>query len=144
MDVLPAYDPVLLPVPALVAGAVAACVLLVVAYRLGAWVGHRRRLRLAREGSRRALAGQVAEQWAPFADGFPGHPSDARFLGAPVDYVVFDGLSEGALREIVLVEVKSGRSSLSRGERQVRDAVHEGRVRFVELRVDAPRRSREG
>lgn len=128
-------------VPTLHALALAAAVLLsavVVAWRIGRWMGYRHRLRLAREGSRRALSGQVAEHWAPYVEGFPGNPADARFLGAPIDYIVFDGLAEGALREIILVEVKSGRSSLSTRERAVRECVRDGRVRFVEVRMPTP------
>ena len=41
------------------------------------------------------------------------------FLGAPIDYVVFDGLGRGELREVVLVEVKTGASRLSASEREV-------------------------
>lgn len=86
--------------------------------------------------SRSALSGRAAEQLAPvlrpFADSFD--PADARFLGAPVDFVVFDGSAAGELGEVVFVEVKSGRSSLSASERQVRDAIDEGRVRYEVIR----------
>jgi predicted Holliday junction resolvase-like endonuclease len=36
---------------------------------------------------------------------------DIRFLGSPVDLVVFDGLAEGQVRRLIFVEVKSGRST---------------------------------
>jgi len=32
---------------------------------------------------------------------------DARFLGSPVDLVVFDGLAAGAVRRVVFLEVKT-------------------------------------
>ena len=87
--------------------------------------------------SRGVIAGKGAEQMAPmvpaFADRFD--PSEARFLGAPIDYVVFDGLGEGELREIVLVEVKTGRSRLNANEQEVERAVAEGRVSFEILRL---------
>jgi predicted Holliday junction resolvase-like endonuclease len=51
-----------------------------------------------------------------------------RFLGTPVDLIVFDGMSENDLREIVFLELKTGSSSLSKRERRVRDAVQEKRV----------------
>ena len=51
-------------------------------------------------------------------------PSEARFLGAPVDYVIFDGLGSGLLREVVLVEVKTGKSKLTPNEREVEQADH--------------------
>ena len=87
--------------------------------------------------SRNVLGGKAGEQLAPlvpeFSDRFD--PSEARFLGAPIDYVVFDGIGTGELRDVVLVEVKTGRSKLSRNEREVELAVREGRVRFEVLRL---------
>ena len=87
--------------------------------------------------SRSVLAGKAGEQLAPlvpeFSDRFD--PSEARFLGAPIDYVIFDGIGSGELREVVLVEVKTGRSKLSRSEREVELAVREGRVAFEVLRI---------
>ena len=68
-----------------------------------------------------------------FSDRFD--PAEARFLGAPIDYVVFDGLGRGELREVVLVEVKTGASRLSASEREVERAIAEGRVRFETLRL---------
>ena len=49
------------------------------------------------EHSRYSLKGKIAEQLAPLAKGFPYLPSDARFIGSPIDYVVFNGSS--ALRD---------------------------------------------
>jgi len=109
------------------------------AFVVGRFLGRRERVDKAMKGSHRALAGKTAEQWAPFLDGFPGHPTDARFLGAPIDYVVFDGLREGSVDEVIFVEVKSGQGKLTTVERSLRDCVAEGRVRWVEQRVDAPR-----
>ena len=87
--------------------------------------------------SRNVLGGKAGEQMAPLVPAFSDRfdPSEARFLGAPIDYVVFDGLGAGELREVVLVEVKTGRSKLSRNEREVELAVREGRVRFEVLRL---------
>ena len=79
--------------------------------------------------------GQVSEQLAPFAESFGYDPGDARFLGSPVDFVVFDGLSEGRVRDIVFVEVKTGRSQLSRREKSVRQAAERGAVSWREFRM---------
>jgi predicted Holliday junction resolvase-like endonuclease len=84
--------------------------------------------------SRAVLGGQAAEQLAPWLPGFPWDPSECRFVGKPVDFVVFKGASAGAIDEIVFVEVKSGSSSLSKVERSLRDAVEEGRVSWAEYR----------
>mgnify|MGYP002619875375 CR=1 FL=1 len=123
---------------------VVAVVVAVFTASLGFWmgrvVGRMERRRRAVEGSRRALAGRVAEQWAPFSDAFPGAPHEARFLGDPIDYLVFRGLGEGSVEEIVFVEVKSGSAQLSGVQRDLRACVEEGRVRWLTLRVDAPAR----
>ena len=79
-------------------------------------------------------AGKVYEQLVPYLPDFPFNPKDVRFLGSPVDFVVFDGLSDGQVARIVFVEVKTGEAQLSGRERRVRDAVHEARVEWYELR----------
>ena len=85
--------------------------------------------------SRATLSGQFLEKLAPHLPDFPYDPTDVRFLGTPVDYVVFDGLAQGEVDEIVFLEVKSGRSTLSSSQRRVRDAVEAGAVRWDVYRV---------
>ena len=85
--------------------------------------------------SRATLSGQFLEKLAPHLPDFPFDPTDVRFLGTPVDYVVFDGLAEGELQEIVFLEVKSGRSTLRSSQRRVRDAVEAGAVRWDVYRI---------
>jgi predicted Holliday junction resolvase-like endonuclease len=83
--------------------------------------------------------GKVSEQLVPYLPGFNYNPKDARFLGSPVDFVVFDGLDAGALRRVVFLEVKTGAAALSVRERQVRDAIESGRIAWDELRVTSKR-----
>lgn len=101
-------------------------------------VGYTRRVREdAVQRSLAVTAGKVHEQLTPYLPEFPWNPKDARFLGSPVDLVVFDGLAEGRVRRIVFVEVKTGGAGLTGRERMVREAVREGEVEWVELRVAA-------
>jgi predicted Holliday junction resolvase-like endonuclease len=79
-------------------------------------------------------AGKVYEQLVPYLPDFPFNPKDVRFLGSPVDFVVFDGLSDGHITRIVFVEVKTGGAELSTRERRVRDAVRDSRIEWYELR----------
>jgi predicted Holliday junction resolvase-like endonuclease len=81
------------------------------------------------------VSGKVSEHLAPYMGAFPYDPKDARFLGTPVDLLVFDGMSQDDLREIVFLEIKSGGSTLSTRERRVRDAVLARRVVWREFRV---------
>ena len=85
--------------------------------------------------SQAVTMGKVSEQLVPYLPDFPFNPKDARFLGSPVDLVVFDGLDEGQVRRVVFIEVKTGASGLSGRERQVRDAIQARRVEWTELRV---------
>jgi predicted Holliday junction resolvase-like endonuclease len=88
--------------------------------------------------SQAITAGKVHEQLLPYLPDFPYNPKDVRFLGSPVDLVVFDGLAEGTVRRVVFLEVKTGRSSLTGRERSVRDAIQAGEVDWAELRVARP------
>ncbi len=65
--------------------------------------------------SRSVVSGKVQEHLAPLFPAFLSqfNPEDARFLGSPLDFIVFDGLDEGEVRRVVFVEVKTGRASPS-------------------------------
>lgn len=87
--------------------------------------------------SKAVINGQVAEQIAPFLPDFPANPSDARFIGKPVDFIVFSGLSENEkIDEILFVEVKTGKSLLSEREKEVKKAIEQRKVRYVEYRIN--------
>jgi predicted Holliday junction resolvase-like endonuclease len=85
--------------------------------------------------SQAIVAGKVHEQLVPYLPGFAYNPKDVRFLGSPVDLVVFDGLAEGNLRRIVFLEIKTGRAGLTVRERSVREVVRTRKVEWDELRI---------
>lgn len=89
--------------------------------------------------SRAVLKGKMAEQMAPMLPGFDYWPADARFLGDPIDYVVFDGYSqENGMSddvEVVILDIKKERTPLSQGQRRIARAIAAGRVRFEVVRV---------
>ena len=99
-----------------------------------------KRIRDARDDalnrSRAVLKGKIGEQIAPLFDTFPFDVADARFIGAPIDFLVFNGYSDGQTEEIVLVEIKTGKSKLSKRERNIKKVVDSGKVRFVEINID--------
>jgi predicted Holliday junction resolvase-like endonuclease len=93
--------------------------------------------------SRSTLKGRISEQMAPFLPEFPFSPADARFIGNPIDFVVFDGYTkakdDGAdAVSVVLVEMKKGKGRLTREESLIKKAVEEGRVswRTIVIRDD--------
>jgi predicted Holliday junction resolvase-like endonuclease len=87
--------------------------------------------------SRSTVSGKVGEHFAPLLPEFllQFNPKDARFLGSPVDFVVFDGLDAGKVTGVCFVVVKTGRATLTARERQIRNAVAEGNVSFQTLAV---------
>ncbi|HAK46745.1 MAG TPA: hypothetical protein DCO79_12620 [Spirochaeta sp.] len=128
--------------------AAAAVVLVFIAFRLGRisgrnaenkdWEKNKLELivrdRIKR--SRAVLGGQFSEQLAPFLPDFPFNPNECRFIGKPIDLLIFKGMDEGRIDEVVLLEVKSGKAkNLSKIERLLRDAVNDGRVRWQQYDV---------
>jgi len=86
--------------------------------------------------SRAVLGGLVSEQIAPLLNDFPFDPGDCRFIGKPVDFIVFKGMNGQNITEVIFLEVKSGTSkSLNQQEKRLREAVQEGRVRWVQYDV---------
>jgi predicted Holliday junction resolvase-like endonuclease len=82
------------------------------------------------------VKGKVAEQLVPFQADFGFNPRDARFLGSPVDLIVFEGLTEGDVTRVVFIEVKSGKyTRLSRREKQVQLAIENDEVYYEVLHV---------
>ncbi len=86
--------------------------------------------------SQAVTSGKVHEQLVPYLPEFGFNPKDARFLGSPVDLLVFDGLDDGELRRVVFVEIKTGDSALTGRERQVRDVVRASQVVWEEIRIE--------
>ena len=90
------------------------------------------------ERSSNVVLGRVAEQLAPldFAVRLGINPKDARFIGSPIDYIVFKGLYDGSPEEILFIEVKAGRNArLSKREKEVKKLVDECRVRWVKYEL---------
>ncbi|GAB4442142.1 MAG: hypothetical protein OHK0011_24550 [Turneriella sp.] len=83
------------------------------------------------------IGGTFSEQPAAYLPDFPFDPTEARFIGKPVDFVVFRGLSAGVVGEVVFVKVQSGKSRLNRNESSIWNAVTTGRVSFFEYRAPA-------
>ena len=85
--------------------------------------------------SQAVVLGRVTEHLAPYLPEFELNPRDARFIGSPIDLIVFNGLTEGDLKSIVFVEIKSGESQITPKERKIRDIIKEGQVEWRELRI---------
>jgi len=86
--------------------------------------------------SRRSLIGKFIERFVPFLEKFNYSPSDAHFLGQPVDYIIFDGLNEDNVKKVVFMEVKSGNSTLTQREKSLKRAIQNKQVFWEEMNVD--------
>lgn len=87
------------------------------------------------EKSRQVLGGQFSEQLAPYLPDFKYSPTEVRFVGKPIDFIVFKGMDNKGVKEVVFVEVKSGKSGLSTPERRLRDVIKDKRVSWEEYRI---------
>lgn len=92
--------------------------------------------------SRAVLKGKMAEQFAPIFPEFHYLPADARFLGDPIDYVIFDGYTafrdgEGRAEdiEVVFMDIKSGKARLTGGQKAIAQAIKQKKVRFETLYI---------
>jgi predicted Holliday junction resolvase-like endonuclease len=91
--------------------------------------------RQATQGSRSAIFGEVYEKILPALPNFPYAPKDMVFVGKGCDYIIFDGLAEGNLREIIFLELKSGNATLNANEKMIRDIVDRKKIRYSEYRI---------
>ena len=81
--------------------------------------------------SRAVLGGKFTEQMAPYLPEFNYDPTEARFIGNPIDLIVFPGLAQGDPREIVIMEIKAGKTvQLTPQERKIRQLIEDGMVRW--------------
>jgi predicted Holliday junction resolvase-like endonuclease len=85
-------------------------------------------LHQARAGLKARLSGEAAIEPLPFA------ASDARFLGHPVHYVVFDGHSDGEARSVVFVHAGPATAEWQ----AVEECVAQGRVGWETLSMPRP------
>ncbi|MDD5338843.1 MAG: Holliday junction resolvase-like protein [Dehalococcoidales bacterium] len=83
--------------------------------------------------SRASLGGKFTEQLVPFFPDFKYDPTEVRFIGSPIDMVVFPGLAQGNPREVVILEIKTGNSQLTSVQRKIRQLIEDGMVRWDEV-----------
>lgn len=91
--------------------------------------------------SRAIIRGQATEHLAPFVMK-DTNPKDCRFMGNPVDYILFDGLSDvtdgvgDKVNSIKFIDIKTGSSNLNKVQRRIRDCIKEGNVTFEIINPD--------
>jgi predicted Holliday junction resolvase-like endonuclease len=92
-------------------------------------------LKQSNEKSRAILGGQFSENLAPYLPNFPFVPTECKFIGKPIDFIVFNGMNEKDINEVVFVEIKSGKSKLNEQEKKLKEAIDNKKVRWEEYRI---------
>lgn len=89
---------------------------------------------------RSILKGQATEQLAPYINS-KYNPKDYKFIGDPIDYIVFDGMSDikqkdDEINKIILMDIKTGKSQLNRVQKAVKKCIEAGNVEFQVYRPE--------
>ena len=86
--------------------------------------------------SRRVMRGQATEHLAPLMmDNL--NLKDFRFMGNPIDYIIFKGASDildnnsDEIESIIFLDVKTGNSKLNKIQRRIRDCIENSKVEFL-------------
>lgn len=98
--------------------------------------------------SRSTLKGKIGEQMSPLFPEFYSkyEPADARFIGSPIDYIIFKNMGKFSkdkkeLIEIIFLDIKTGSPTLSSLQNAIKSAVKFGRIDFqvLPLRIEQQR-----
>lgn len=118
-------------------------IILYIGYLLGKYIArkqHEDKIPEIREDaikqSRAVLSGQFSEQIAPYMPDFTYKPTEARFIGKPIDFIVFKGMDEKRIEEVVFVEVKTGQSKLSDVEKSLKETIKNKKVEWWEYKIN--------
>ena len=94
------------------------------------------------DAQRNFVRGQVGEHFTPFLPDFPYNPTACQFLGKPIDYVIFqnvnecvEGTADISEVQIILADVKTGNSRLTKSQEVIKQAIANGQVYFKEFRL---------
>lgn len=87
---------------------------------------------LSQKKSSETRLGQISENLVPFLAGCPYEPRHMSYLGAPIDFLVFN-LDEGS---ITFLEVKSGNSKISKRQKTIKNIIQSGRVFYADIRIN--------
>ena len=74
--------------------------------------------------------GFIMERAALILPNFPFVMGDCRAIFDPIDYVVFEGLSEGEVRRIHILDIKTGGSQLTKKQAAISRLIGRGKVSF--------------
>ncbi|MFC1651653.1 Holliday junction resolvase-like protein [Patescibacteria group bacterium] len=85
---------------------------------------------ISRKQSLSTKYGKMSEQFMPFIEDYPYNSERFRFMGDPIDGVQFED------DKVIFMEFKTSNSRMSRRQREIRDMIKKGRVKFEEFRIE--------
>lgn len=87
------------------------------------------------KASKAVILGHAKEQLAPLLPNFPYHVKDMVFIGKGFDYLVLDWLSEGSIRQIIFLEIKSWSAQQNRNEKLIEYTILHKLVKYEIIRL---------
>lgn len=87
--------------------------------------------------------GKYMDRLAPILTNFEHDPRDARWLGDPVDLIIFEGYGNSKdskniedFKKIVICDVKTGKAGLTKEEKRIRELIEKKKIEWEEFRVE--------
>jgi len=75
--------------------------------------------------------GFIMERIAPTMPGFRFRHNDCRSVFDPIDYVIFEGLTEdGIVDKIHFIDIKTGAARLSKKQKEIKNVVNDKKLKF--------------
>ena len=81
-------------------------------------------------GQRSKISGDILEKFCPFSPNYHYNLRDVVAIFDTFDFMVLKGRSDGMIEEVIIQEMKSTPQSLKPNQRQLRDCIKAGKVRF--------------
>lgn len=103
--------------------------------RIYFWIklsGHRKD---AIDRSKSVILWAVNEKIAPILPNFSYNFNDLVFIGKWIDYIVFDGLSDWNLRQVVFLEIKTWKSNLNKNEKQIKLTIEKWEIKYEIMKL---------
>jgi predicted Holliday junction resolvase-like endonuclease len=103
--------------------------------------------KLSLQNQRSKLKGEISGQLAPLLPDFPVDASDVfHFGGGVVDFIAFEGISNGNVEKIWFIDSKYNQSSLNNAQRQIEKIINElhgAKPSLIEFKIYDPKKGTE-
>ncbi len=82
------------------------------------------------KNSKKTILWEVNEKIAPLLPNFKYDFKDLVFIWKWIDYIIFDWLSRWNLKQIIFLEIKSGKSTLNKNEKEIKNIINNKKVKY--------------